>query len=177
MSKTSDSRLTSCSLLRTGNLGLSGHRVNSPSESQIYWEKNEVLRWEDIAWNNCDSFFQAEGPRNRPHSDLSCLLITLNRNIQPPYLLPRALGASQVLPCFPHNGLATPPLLKGFLKAGRSAEQRCLSNLQAQLCGEGPARAWQVCASFLPAQGPPHSITSGSEPWGSEEQGRKGVYT
>lgn len=66
MSKTSDSHLAfSCSLLRTGNLGLSDHRVNSPSESQVYWEKNEVLRWEDIAWNNCDSFFQAEGPRNR----------------------------------------------------------------------------------------------------------------
>lgn len=38
----------------------------------------------------------------------------------------------------------------------------------------GVVRAWQVCTSFLPAQGLSHAITSGSEPWRSEEQGRNG---
>lgn len=53
---------------------------------------------------------------------------------QSPCLLPRALGASQV-----SHTMAWPlrPLLKGFLKAGRSAGQRRLSNQQCSCVGRG----------------------------------------
>lgn len=49
-----------------------------------------------------------------------------------------------------------------------------ISKLQAQLRGEGAVRAWKVCTTLLPAQGPSNAITSGSEPWRSQGQGRRG---
>lgn len=47
--------------------------------------------------------------------------------------------------------------------------------LQAQLCGEGEVRAWQVCTSLLPAGGPARTITSESEPWRSQGQEGRGI--
>lgn len=71
-----------------------------------------MLGWEDIAQNIWDSFFQAKRTQAEPFLSSKALnSVTCSHPGQTSSLgAPRGLGASQALPCFPHQGLTVLPL-------------------------------------------------------------------